>query len=103
MTMTSKQQERLERIRRKMPGWEERRRQLDEKERADGVSIIRTVSESENRRIEEEHRAAMRALYEEGQFERSEVLVAVVGPDGRGECVMVRPDGGIRRAKIVTR
>jgi hypothetical protein len=101
--MTSKQEERLKRIRKKMSEWEARRRQLDEKERADGISPFRTVSESENRRMEEEYRAARRGQYEDDQFERSEVLVAVIGPDGRGECVMVRPDGGICQAKIVTR
>jgi hypothetical protein len=68
--MTSRQEERLDRIRKKMPLWEARRRQLDEKERADGISPFRTVSESENRRFKKAYRAAMRRQYEEDQFER---------------------------------
>ena len=97
------QAERLARIRRKMLRWGEKRRRLDEKERADGVSCVRTVSASENRRIEASYRAARRAACERDQFERAEVLVAEVGTDGLGECVLVRPDGKICKARIRVR
>ncbi len=100
MKVTNKQEDRLERIRRKMAKWEEKRRQRDETERAEGISPIRTVGEAENRRVEEMYRAAMRSQYEADQFERAELLVADMRDDGRGECVLVRPDGKICRAKV---
>lgn len=101
--MTTEQEERLARIRRKMSRWEEKRRQLDERERAEGISCIRTVSASENHRIEARCGAEMRRQDEADQFERAEILVAEIRPDGQGECIILRPDGKTCRARIRVR